>query len=160
MAALSPRIAGALEEWEGLTEGARVLAYDPLPDEPALGAVVSRANVFLTRTSGERLTIHPFDSPRERHPFGFTQPVAGSEALDPAEIDVVLVPGLAFDVLGTRLGRGGGHYDRLLGMVGADALLVGVTPSALVVLMLPREEHDVGMTHLATEEGVVPVSVR
>jgi hypothetical protein len=94
-----------------------------------------------------------------RHPF-FSQPVAGTPEVDPASVDVVLVPGLAFDLSGVRLGRGRGHYDRLLAAVRPDALVVGVSPAAVVVGALPREAHDRLMTHLATEQGVYAVSDR
>jgi 5-formyltetrahydrofolate cyclo-ligase len=66
-----------------------------------------------------------------------------------------LLPGLAFDLFGTRLGRGAGYFDELLSRVPGDALLVGVTPADLVVDRLPRERHDSVMGYLATEEGVV-----
>ena len=108
----------------------------------------------LTRTApGRRLTVHPFAAPRERHRFGFEQPAAGSPELDPVDIDVVLVPGLAFTADGRRLGRGAGYYDRFLGeLVGAAS--VGLTVEDRVVGDLPQEPHDVRVTHLATELGV------
>jgi 5-formyltetrahydrofolate cyclo-ligase len=69
----------------------------------------------------------------------------------------VLLPALAFDERGFRLGYGGGFYDRLL----ADwpVLTVGVTPEALVLSAVPREAHDVPVAYLATERGVRRVKV-
>jgi 5-formyltetrahydrofolate cyclo-ligase len=56
-----------------------------------------------------------------------------------------------------RLGRGGGHYDQFLARLPPSTRRVGVCPADLVVDRLPREPHDVVMTHLATEDGVVAV---
>ena len=110
----------------------------------------------LTRTApGVTLTVHPFDAPREMHRFGFEQPAEGVEQIPVEEIDVVLVPGLAFARDGRRLGRGAGYYDRFLAGVGADK--VALTTTDRIRDDIPREDHDVLMDWLATEEGVVQV---
>jgi 5-formyltetrahydrofolate cyclo-ligase len=67
-----------------------------------------------------------------------------------AEAQVVLVPALAVDRRGVRLGRGGGFYDRSLPLCGKDALLVAVVRDSEVVDELPRQSHDVRMTHALT----------
>lgn len=136
-----------------------VVIYLPLPDEIDVTPVMDRVSrtFAVTRTppSGP-LTLHPVDAPRERHRFGFEQPVATAPAVDPSTVAVVLAPGLAFGPVGERLGRGGGYYDRFLPTVPDGAARVGVTVSALVVDGLPTDAHDVPMTHLATETGVRP----
>ena len=76
----------------------------------------------------------------------------------PADLAAVLVPGRLFDHDGYRLGRGGGHYDRLLPLLRPGTPVIGLTTQARVVERLPREAHDVPMTHLATEQGIIPVS--
>jgi phosphomannomutase len=153
--AASEAIVAALRGWGRLEGRTRVLLYDPLPDEADLGPLADEVTALLTRTpNGGELTIHPFDSEREAHRLGFGQPVDGSTVVDPTAVDVALVPGLAFDRNGMRLGRGGGHYDRLLPALRPDALVVGVSAEALLVDQLPAEAHDVRMTHLVTEAGV------
>ena len=135
-----------------------VLTYRPMSGEVDLDPLLIGFPCAVTRTWPEgRLTIHAAVVPMERHRYGFVQPVAAAPELDAREIAVALVPGLAFDRHGTRLGHGAGHYDRLLPRL-AGIPLVGVTPAALVVDRLPRESHDVAMTHLATEAGVHAVS--
>ena len=137
-----------------------VVIYLPLPDEidvtPVLDRVSRTFAVTRTPPSGP-LTLHPADAPRERHRFGFEQPVATAPSVDPSTVAVVLTPGLAFGPDGERLGRGGGYYDRFLPTVPDGAVRVGVTVSALVVDELPTDSFDVPMTHLATEAGVRPV---
>ena len=161
MAGLSPQITAALTAWGYLTSNTRVLFYDALPDEPDVTSLAAATSALLTRTPERgRITVHEFSAPRERHRFGFSQPVAGTPEIDPAAVDVVLVPGLAFDRSGVRLGRGAGHYDRLLAAMRPDALVVGICPTAVVVDTLPREAHDRLMTHLATDQGVYAVSDR
>ncbi|MEX2419139.1 MAG: 5-formyltetrahydrofolate cyclo-ligase, partial [Acidimicrobiia bacterium] len=81
-----------------------MLLYDPLPDEVDLRPLVGEFEALVTRTPDDGvLTVHPFDSERETHRLGFSQPVAGSPEVGPADIDVVLLPGLAFDHSGVRL---------------------------------------------------------
>ena len=137
-----------------------VVIYLPLPDEIDVTPVPDRVRrtFAVTRTppSGP-LTLHPVDAPRERHRFGFEQPVADAPRVDPSTVAAVLTPGLAFGPDGERLGRGGGYYDRFLVTVPEGAARIGVTVSALVVEGLPTDSHDVPMTHLATETGVRPI---
>jgi 5-formyltetrahydrofolate cyclo-ligase len=69
-----------------------------------------------------------------------------------ASAALVLVPALAVDRRGTRIGKGGGHYDRSLPM--ADAPLVAVVRDVEVVDDLPVEPHDVRMTAVLTPSGL------
>lgn len=139
-----------------------VVLFLPLGDEVDLRPLVERLDrrFALTRTPrpGGLLTVHPYEAPRERHPYGFDQPVAEAPVIPAKEIGVVLVPGLVFDVAGGRLGRGAGYFDRFLPTLEPSTARVGIVPEALVVDRLPAEPHDVAMTHLATEEGVRSVS--
>lgn len=141
-----------------------VVGYEALPGEPDLTALFARPDAgpfALTRTpaEGHDLTLHPADSPRERHRFGFAQPTADAPVVADEDVAVVLVPGLAFDMTGTRLGHGGGYYDRLLARLGPSVWRVGVS-DGFIVSGLPRDEHDEAMTHLASEIGVVPIISR
>lgn len=111
----------------------------------------------LTRTApGVTLTVHDFHGPRERHRFGFEQPSADAPVINRAEIDVVLVPGLAFGRNGRRLGRGAGYYDRFLAEVEADK--VGLTTFDRLRDDLPLESHDILVDWVATENGVLEVA--
>jgi len=102
------------------------------------------------------LTLHELrpDVPLERHALGQPEPPADAAQVDHALVDVLLVPGLAFDELGHRLGYGRGYYDRLLPRLRPDAHVVGVTFEDLLVPALPAEPHDARVGHLATERGL------
>ncbi|WP_328360466.1 5-formyltetrahydrofolate cyclo-ligase [Mycobacterium sp. NBC_00419] len=67
-----------------------------------------------------------------------------------AQACVVLVPALAVDRRGVRLGRGGGYYDRSLGLCAPGARLVAVVRDEEVLAELPSEAHDIRMTHALT----------
>ncbi|ABM15607.1 MULTISPECIES: 5-formyltetrahydrofolate cyclo-ligase [Mycolicibacterium] len=90
-------------------------------------------------------------------PFGLREPHPPwlpPEAVGRAS--VVLVPALAVDRSGARLGRGAGFYDRTLPLADADAWLVAVVRDDEVVDHLPSEPHDVRMTHALTpQKGLV-----
>ncbi|MFU8888129.1 MAG: 5-formyltetrahydrofolate cyclo-ligase [Trueperaceae bacterium] len=136
------------------------LAYVPFGDEPdpiAPWMREARAPALATTRTvgpGEPLQLRAWVEPLERHPFGFLQPRPDAPPVDPGEIDLVLVPGLVFDVHGGRLGHGQGHYDRLLPRLPGHVPLVGVTLDALVVGRLPTEPHDAPVTHLLTPGGI------
>lgn len=160
---VSRSVVDGLLAWGAISSARRVLVFLPLADEIDLRPLFDAdldASFAATHTPprGGRLTIHELGGPLEVHRFGFLQPHESAPRVDPADLDVLLLPGLAFDLWGTRLGRGAGYFDRLLMHVTGEASIVGVTPSDLVVDRLPREPHDVPVGYLASEEGVVGVA--
>lgn len=100
------------------------------------------------------LTLRDRDVGLERHRWGMYQPVNRGPTVPPIQVDTVLVPGLAFDRLGTRLGRGAGYYDRLLAECRSDCTTIGITWSERILDRIPRQAHDVQVAYLATEDGV------
>ncbi len=111
--------------------------------------------VSLPRTSGDRLVpvIYEPGAPTRSTSFGAEEPV-GEAALDPALLDVVAVPGVAFDRRGGRIGYGGGYYDRFLREV--TAFRAGLA-FALQVLdeELPGGRFDLGVDAIVTEIGTI-----
>jgi 5-formyltetrahydrofolate cyclo-ligase len=75
----------------------------------------------------------------------------------PENIDLVLVPGMAFSSNRQRLGRGGGFFDRLLGGRAANAFKLGICFSFQVVDTMPSESHDVIMDAVVTESATISV---
>ena len=84
-------------------------------------------------------------------PFGLQEPRAPWLPADAvARAEIVLVPALAVDRDGARLGRGAGYYDRTLALAASSALLIAVVRDDELVDRLPSEPHDVAMTHALT----------
>jgi 5-formyltetrahydrofolate cyclo-ligase len=88
-------------------------------------------------------------------PAGTRQPPPGAPAVPLAEIDCVLVPGVAFDPGGLRLGRGRGHYDATLAALPRRAARVGLAFEVQLVAEVPREAHDAPLDAVVTERRVV-----
>jgi 5-formyltetrahydrofolate cyclo-ligase len=76
-------------------------------------------------------------------------------AVDPAEVDLVVAPGLGFDRLGYRLGYGGGHYDRFLSKLRADIPRLGIAFHQQLLEALPREPGDERLDLVVTDREVV-----
>lgn len=135
-----------------------VLGYAALHDEVDVTPCLAdrpAGTVALPRLDADgSMTLHLDDGDRERHAFGVDQPLVGAPTVDAADLAAVLVPGRIFDRHGYRLGRGGGHYDRLLAALGPGVPTIGVVTAERVVDAVPAENHDLAMSHLATESGV------
>ena len=81
-------------------------------------------------------------------------PPADAVAVPLTEIDVWLVPGVAFSRDGKRLGRGKGYYDSTLALRRTDAVTIGIAFELQVLDDVAVEPHDVMMDFIATERGV------
>lgn len=75
--------------------------------------------------------------------------------VQPGDIDVVLIPGLAFDRMGNRLGYGKGYYDRFLTKLSSKALKVGLAYSFQIIERVPVDHLDVPLDMLITEEEII-----
>jgi len=97
-----------------------------------------------------------------RGPFGINEPDPDQwPEVSVETVDLALVPGLAFDPCGNRLGRGKGYYDRLLGRSGFRALKIGIVPDRLVLPGIPTEEHDIRMDLVMTDSALhIPSDLR
>jgi 5-formyltetrahydrofolate cyclo-ligase len=105
------------------------------------------------RNHGWRTVFFKVDQAEDlrRGPLGVWEP-SGSEPADIGELDVILVPGLAFSARdGARLGRGGGYYDRLLAQPRMRARLVGIGFHMQLLPDVPCEAHDARIPDLVTE---------
>ncbi len=91
----------------------------------------------------------------QRRGHGFAEPPAEAKALRPTELFALLLPGLAFDAFGTRLGYGAGLYDRFCATLPADTARVGLCSQVCYVEALPRQAHDVAMHWVVTPTGAL-----
>ena len=152
VAVASAALCQRLAAWPTLQEAQTALTYLAFRNEPDLGLLfelLPHIRWAVPRIAGKCLVVHPYDPTRlVRHRFGMLEPAADMPVVDPATLDVVLAPGVAFDRRGGRLGFGGGYYDRFLPTT--PALRVGVTLEACLADELPCGEHDQRMDWIAT----------
>ncbi len=143
-------------------EGVRTLAaFVPDPSEPGCGRLPdaytglgARVLLPVIPTQGRVLDWAAYTGDLESGRFGLSHPVGprlGPTAIEAA--DVVVVPALAVDGVGIRLGRGGGYYDRALVHARPDAVLVTVVFDDERVDRLPREAHDRPVSAVVTPSG-------
>ena len=85
--------------------------------------------------------------------YGIRIPQAPYEVIDPSEVDLVLVPAVAYTAQGNRMGRGGGYYDRFLPRC-TKAVPMGVAFESQVVEEMPVNAHDQNVRYLVTETGL------
>ena len=140
----SAAVCRQLATWSVLHEAQHVLSYLAFRNEPDLGSLVELLPSIrwaVPRIDGTRLALHIFDPDRlVRHRFGMLEPAPDLPTVEPSALDVALVPGVAFDRRGVRLGFGGGFYDRFLPTTAAAR--VGIALDCCVTDALPYEEHD------------------
>lgn len=89
---------------------------------------------------------------------GIREPVG--PVMDHRVIDVAIVPGVAFDPQGGRLGHGGGHYDRLLAKLDDEVVRVGVCFACQVVPTVPHESHDELVDVVVTDRATYRTDAR
>ena len=139
----------ALASWQ---EAGTLLLYYPLPDEVDVRMLIKDAfesgkRVLLPVVKGDELELHLYEGEAslKEGAFGIMEPTG--PLFDPKhydEIELAVIPGMAFDSAGHRLGRGKGYYDRLLPHLKA-AKLIGICFSFQFLEEVPAEAHDISV---------------
>ncbi len=119
---------------------------------------LAHRQIFLPRVVGDTLAFHAVASRAELvvGAFGVCEPLACGEAAALADFDLVIVPGVAFDVNGYRLGYGKGFYDRFLAVKPEATVTVGLCFDFQVFERLPSEAHDQSLDYVLTEKRIIP----
>ena len=140
-----------------------VLFYSPIPGEPDIRRLISEAI-----RSGKSAALPCFDRDSQsysarfirdaeadlvRGEFGILEPSPSCAPASLNRLDLVLVPGIAFDARGGRLGRGKGFYDRLLTLVSGTTC--GVAFDEQLVEAVPVEPHDVRLNCILTPTRLI-----
>ncbi len=158
-AAASRAIASRLESLPAWS-GARTVAL-----YASMGAEVDTAGLALRATSEGKRVVWPRLSPSGKAmdfaacpasdlvagPARTLEPPPTAPSVPAGEIDLVAVPGVAFDARGGRLGRGRGHYDATLARIRPGAFRVGLAFESQVVPAVPAEPHDERLDAVVTE---------
>jgi 5-formyltetrahydrofolate cyclo-ligase len=135
-------------------EAARVVfGFVALPGEPDWlgGDLPADKTLAFPRISENGTLVFFSGSTFEEGVLGVHEPVGGTAAPPP---DLVIVPGLAFDLTGARLGRGKGFYDRWLA-ANPTVRTLGVCFKCQILERIPAEPHDVRVNAILTEEGFI-----
>lgn len=140
-----------------------ILFFAPLPDELDVWPVLE-----LSLAMGTTCALPYFDADRQTYvakeiqqlaadivpgKFGIREPAAGCPEISWDQFDLVLVPGLAFDLKGSRLGRGRGFYDRLLPK--ASGVKCGICYDLQLLEEVPTEPHDTKVNFILTPNRCV-----
>jgi 5-formyltetrahydrofolate cyclo-ligase len=140
-----------------------VLAYAALPSELDLAPAIWRLRERGARIAYPRieasgvLGIHRVDDEIELvpGPFGLAEPRETAPQMAHTLIDAVIVPAVAYDERGARLGYGGGYYDRLLPLLRPDCVRIGVIFDEQLLPHVPAEEHDEFVDVVVTPTRVI-----
>lgn len=158
----SKRICDFLYSWQKYQDVNTIMLFLPMKDEPQIQPVFEHA-----WSLGKRLCI-PYLGENYGHmdavelnsfqdlvPGKFNLLVPGTNELKivlAKEIDLIIVPAVAYSLDGSRLGMGGGYYDRFL-LRAENAIRVGVCWTSYIVEWLPTEAHDEKVDFILTDAG-------
>ena len=143
-ASMSQAILSQLEKMTVFREAKTVLLYYPKNNEvdvlPLFKRYKREKTLLLPVSHRKEMTAHPYEGNEKMHrgKFGIPEPTT---AMYEGKIDVIIVPAVAFDKTGNRLGRGGGFYDRFL-KKHPHATLIGVGYDFQLVEEVPVRKHD------------------
>jgi 5-formyltetrahydrofolate cyclo-ligase len=149
-------IGSYLSQWPTFQKAQRILSFLAFRNEPDLTALMTvhpDKQWAVPRCVGTELSWHIYPSPVSKNQYGIPEPLADCPLFDPREADLCLVPLLAWDSRGYRLGYGGGFYDRFL--AACPVATVGIGHRAFGVDVLPFDAAwDIPLKAVCTGEGV------
>lgn len=158
----SESITRKLLDWDLIQKAQICMVFLSMADEPQMDNVIKwmlteGKTVCVPRLSTkfglmEAVAVASLDSLATGR-LGLRIPDDGCPTVEPQLLDIILVPGVAFDLSGARLGMGAGYYDRYLMRV-PGAVLAGIAWGFQIVQELPQERHDIPVKWLVTEDGI------
>lgn len=157
----SRRIAERLRRLSAYRRARWILFYLAFDTEVETRPMIARAlkdgkrvAVPITLTTRRMLNFAELTSPTRglvQGPYGIAQPdPRRARRVNPKVLDLVVIPGLAFDTRGYRLGRGGGYFDRFLGRLPPEVPRIGLAYRCQRVRRLPCVRHDQPVTAVLT----------
>lgn len=148
-----------LESHASFLMAQNILMYHSLADELSTRSFIekwcNRKNFFLPRVNGVNLDILPYDRSTLRLGAFHIEEPQGDETAKITDIELIIVPGVAYDRKGNRVGRGRGYYDRLLAT--SKATKVGMAYDFQVVDEIDAEPHDIKVDIIITNSGIIKV---
>lgn len=156
---LSNQIMHHLEQTRLFQEASCIALYYEIPGEVETSRFINKwyttKQLLLPLVSGNDLRMLRYDGPESLEPgaFGILEPKANGWEVQPQQIDLIIVPGVAFDYHHNRMGRGKGFYDRLLSATKGKK--IGICYGFQLIPEVPTEPFDIQMDYIITEEGMI-----
>ncbi|MBD5244606.1 MAG: 5-formyltetrahydrofolate cyclo-ligase [Barnesiella sp.] len=151
------RVFSRLEELAAFMMSDHILMYHSLPDELStrsfLGKWAGRKRFYLPRVNGVNLDILPYDRSRLHLGSFHIEEPDGDNTVSVDDIEMIVVPAVAYDRKGNRVGRGKGYYDRLL--ADSKAVKVGVAYDFQFVDEIDAEPHDIPVDIVITQSRTI-----
>lgn len=164
LAAKSRLISRRILSLDRFRNSLKIALYYPVRNEVDTLDVFSHClesgkDVYFPRVSGLTLSFHRVHDLAELTPgaYGIPEPSPESDAIEPGNLDLILVPGVAFDRSGRRLGYGKGYYDRAM-INTALHKRVSLAYGFQVLDSVPAGKNDLGTGTVVTESAVFALS--
>jgi 5-formyltetrahydrofolate cyclo-ligase len=141
-----------IEQSPEFLHSTNIMFFSSLPDEIPTHHFIERwssiKNVYLPRVTGDDIELIKYEpGSLKKGSFNILEPT-GDNIADPNILDIIIVPGVAYDRNGNRCGRGKGYYDRFLSHT--VAATIAVCFDCQLVDNLPTEPHDIPVQHIVT----------
>ena len=141
-----------ISELQDIIKNKIVCTYIPLENEININDYLTTQALLTTTCIVDNETkVCVYEEPLEKNKYNVYQPI-NRKFID--VVDVFLVPGVGFDLKGTRLGKGSGIYDQILSKF-SDSIFFGVTDRHHIVEHIPSEIHDISMNGLITHDEII-----
>ena len=151
---LSRKICDRLTQTERFKKANCIALYHAMSDEVQTSELIEewfdKKIIALPVVSGEDINFHAYTGKKNltKNIFGILEP-SSDKPIPPEEIDIFIIPGVAFDHNYNRLGRGKGYYDRYL--TGTNKPMIGICFDFQLLEHIPTEKHDIKMDIIITE---------
>lgn len=162
----SAKIFQMIDEAALLSSAENIMLYHSLPDEVDTHAALKRLaeykNVFLPVVVGDDIKVARFRSADDMVIGAYDILEPRSECIvddsEISKIEVCIIPAVALDRGGVRLGRGKGYYDRFL--KGKSFIKIGITYDCQLFDMLPVDPFDINMDYVVTESTFININLQ
>jgi len=144
-----------------IIEHKNIMLYYPTKNEVNTLKIISdllpTKNIYLPKIKGSEIAIRQIKNLEElsKGKYEIMEPSSNSPSLEPKHLDIAIIPGVAFDIRGMRLGYGKGYYDRLIKNLHCPKIALAY--EFQIVDNIPEEEHDHLMNKIVTEKRIITI---
>ncbi len=154
-ARLSANICGNIKNLKEYIEAKIVLAFYPFGEEPDIRELFQHKTktYFLPRVENDTIAFYEFNEKTElrKNKWGILEPAPVNKLIELSKAELIIVPALAVDRKGFRLGYGGGYYDKFLPGLEKECLKICPVFSELLFENIPHEKFDIRVDKIITE---------